>query len=250
MSITRNMINFFFFSLLVFAIPIAVYADAIGWHWYNEIQPLKKKEKLNQKKHETAVEEMAKFRAEVEEAKAQAILYPSEENVSTYIALQKIVTERAANFTRMWQKVLLDYPSLNYAISNPTENNAQHVVYAEHSKREKEAIAFFREKYGLFFFYRGNDPLDQELSPTIANFGKENGIAVQAVSMDGKILPIFANTSIDTGQAKKLSIQYFPALILVDPKNHKVKPLNYGFIAGDELRRRFLQVATDFQEGT
>lgn len=84
---------------------------------------------------------------------------------------------------------------------------------------------------------------------TEERFSKEHNVALLPVTVDGKISTAFAASHTDNGQAEKLGIKYFPALILVDPKNQKVQPLHYGFIAGSELRRRFLQIATNFQEG-
>ena len=234
---------------IIILIPMPIFAEAIGWHWYNEIYEAKEKQ-VNEKpiKKQTAEEEMIKLRETVREAKSKAILYPTEENVSDYITLQNLVAKKAAVFSSMWQKVLLDFPELSYAVLHPTENNAQHVLYEQDRQRENQAIAVYREKYGLFFFYRGDNLLDQELAPTIAAFSKENQISLIPIAIDGKILPSFVDGVIDKGQAKKLGIKYFPALILVDPKSQAVQPLNYGFISLDELRHRFLQVATGFME--
>ena len=270
----RNTIDFLFFLpfllfllflrllplLLVAAVSEQVYATgAVGWHWYNEIneiitpedkKPVQRQSKqLKQLKQLTAQEQMIILRQTVEEAKAKAILFPSEENVYAYLQLQNYVVGKAVVFSRVWQKTLLDYPDIDYSVLHPTENNAQHIVYEEEAMRENEAIAVFREKYGLFFFYRGNNALDRELAPTVESFVQENHISLIPVSVDGKILPIFPNSRSDNGQAAQLGISYFPALVLVDPVNRIVKPLRYGFISQSELKRRFLQIATDFKEG-
>lgn len=255
---------FCFFLCLVFlwlCWETPVFAkEAIGWHWYNEIYPENKEDKKDEKnrsnernkkesKEKSAMLQMALLRQTVREAKARAILYPTEENMRSYLILQNFVMGQANMFTHIWEKTLLDYPELDYSVLHPTQNNAQHVIYAEIRKKELEAISAFSKKYGLLFFYRGNNPLDQELAPTIESFSKDNNISLIPVSIDGKNLEVFATSHADGGQAEKLGIKYFPALILVDPKNQKVKPLNYGFISDSDLRRRFLQVATDFQEG-
>ena len=235
--------------IIIILIPMPIFAEAIGWHWYNEIYEAKEKPVKNKPiKPKTAEAEMTKLRETVREAKAKAILYPTEENVREYITLQNLVAEKASMFSSMWQKVLLDFPELSYAVLHPTENNAQHVLYEQDRQKENQAIAAYREKYGMFFFYRGDNLLDQELAPTIASFSKENQISLIPISVDGKILPVFVESTIDKGQAKKLGVKYFPALILVEPKSRAVQPLNYGFISLDELRHRFLQVATNFKE--
>lgn len=55
-----------------------------------------------------------------------------------------------------------------------------------------------------------------------------------------------ACTRMDGGQASRLGIRYFPALMLADPKSGAVKPVSYGFISQDDLAKQFLNVSTDF----
>lgn len=260
MLITTTFLSFSVASLVaiisISSMPVLA-KEAVGWHWYNEINeiyPKDKKVKNNRrdegsKKEKTAMVQMVMLRHAVQEAKAKAILYPTEENMRSYLIMQNFVTGQAGMFTRIWKKTLLDYPELDYSVLHPTQNNAQHILNAEIGKRELEAIRSFSGRYGLLFFYRGNNALDQELAPTIEGFSKENNISLIPVSIDGKSLEVFGASHADNGQAAKLGIKYFPALILVDPKSQKVLPLNYGFISDSDLRRRFLQVATDFQEG-
>lgn len=228
----------------------AIANDAIGWHWYNEIYPEDKHETADKtKKEKSASLQMQILRQAVREAKAKAILYPTEENMRMYLILQNLVMEKASVFTHVWKKTLLDYPELDYSIAQPTQNNAQHILYSEARKKEAAAIKYFSQKYGMLFFYRGNDPMDKELAPTIEAFSRENNLSLIPVSMDGKKLEVFKINHTNLGQAEKLGIKYFPAFILVDPKSQKTVALNYGFISDSELRRRFLQVATNFQEG-
>ena len=203
----------------------------------------------NIQNEKSAMAQMSILRQAVREAKAKAILYPTVENMKSYLILQNFVTNQAGLFTKVWKKTLLEYPELDYSILHPTQNSAQHIIYAENSRKEKEAIRAFGEKYGLFFFYRGNNKLDQALAPIIYGFSKENNIFLIPISVDGRLINIFESNHINNGQAEKLGIKYFPALILVDPKNQKILPINYGFISDSELHRRFLQVATEFKEG-
>ena len=51
----------------------------------------------------------------------------------------------------------------------------------------------------------------------------------------------------DQGQAERLGVKYFPAMMLVDPKSGQVKPLSYGFISQDDLAKQFLYVSNDFK---
>lgn len=42
-------------------------------------------------------------------------------------------------------------------------------------------------------------------------------------------------------------VKYFPAMMLVDPKQGSVRPLSYGFISQDDLAKQFLNVSEDFK---
>ena len=231
---------------------------AIGWHWYNEL-PFVKEKKENKKQQKpannrqerastTAVAEMKKLREIVEEAKAKAILEPTEANVREYIALQNHVAAKAALFSQVWQKVLLDCPELDLRVISPTQSAIQSVVYDEKKRKETAAIEYFSKRYGLLFFYRGANPLDKELAQVVNAFVQENNISFIPVSVDGEVLEFFAEGKVNQGQAEKLGIKHFPALVLADPRGKIARPVNYGFISGAELRERFLQIATGFRE--
>ena len=47
--------------------------------------------------------------------------------------------------------------------------------------------------------------------------------------------------------AQRLGVKYFPAMMLVDPKQGSVRPLSYGFISQDDLAKQFLNVSEDFK---
>ncbi|MBB2375217.1 conjugal transfer protein TraF, partial [Escherichia coli] len=48
-------------------------------------------------------------------------------------------------------------------------------------------------------------------------------------------------------RAQRLGVKYFPAMMLVDPKQGSVRPLSYGFISQDDLAKQFLNVSEDFK---
>jgi conjugal transfer pilus assembly protein TraF len=252
----------------------AVAADnkAKGWHWYNEVylqdkneQVVKevketkeekevkskknKKSKKSKKKENTAAEQIIALRKIVDEAKAKAVLYPTVENLREYIMLQNYVVNQATMFSRVWQKALLEYPELDFTVTHPTQNAFQHIVLDEEVKKEEEAVKEYSKTYGLLFFYRGNNKLDEALSETVQDFSNSYRIGLIPVTVDGKSLLIFKDSKADEGRAKKLGIKYFPALVLVDPKSQKIIPLHYGFISYTGLRSRFLQLVTDFKRG-
>nr|MDN1582941.1 type-F conjugative transfer system pilin assembly protein TraF [Escherichia coli] len=96
-------------------------------------------------------------------------------------------------------------------------------------------------------FYRGQDPIDGQLAQVINGFRDTYGLSVIPVSVDGVINPLLPDSRTDQGQAQRLGVKYFPAMMLVDPKQGSVRPLSYGFISQDYLAKQFLNVSEDFK---
>lgn len=100
---------------------------------------------------------------------------------------------------------------------------------------------------GLTHLYRGQDPIDGQLAQVINGFRDTYGLSVIPVSVDGVINPLLPDSRTDQGQAQRLGVKYFPAMMLVDPKQGSVRPLSYGFISQDDLAKQFLNVSEDFK---
>lgn len=258
-------VAFFIFSVFpVFLVtsflsPLAMADDAYnsanpkGWLWYN-VKPRPKKSEPEKNKNPLAIaspttgtEELKAFQAIIGEAKAEAVLHPTEENIKNYLILQNYATNNASTFANVWKKTLLDYPALDYGVTHSPNNNAQHIYYDQQGQKEKEAIQYYAQNYGLFFFYRGQNSVDTSLAPTVVSFARENHIALIPISVDQTPISSLPDTRLNHGQAEKMNIRYFPALVLVNPKNGSFVPLGYGFFSQDELSHRFLEVATGFQ---
>ena len=239
-----------------FAATLEQYWPKQGWLWYNK--PVKevriKVHKLRvqslpsrQVQTLTASQQMSSLRHATKEALDKAILYPSEQHTLEYLRLQRFLTEKASDFTTTWQKTLLDHPELDYGVSHPMQSLGRQVMLAKENDQETQAIHEMAKHYGLFFFYRGKNKLDQALSSSIMAFAQDNHIALIPVTVDSRALSSMPDTRVDHGQAKRLGIKFFPALILVNPKTGEHKALSYGFISQNQLSKRFLAVATNFK---
>jgi type-F conjugative transfer system pilin assembly protein TraF len=221
---------------------------AVGWHWYNEVitdsEDLESKELLDDS--QSAVGQLTKLRKSLEEAKAQAILLPTEKNIVRLVKMQNYVMFQADRFSKAWQVAMFSHPELNFNFANPTQNAVQGVLQKERANRQLAAIQELKRRYGLIFFYRGNQPLDQVLAVTIRDFALNHDLSIITSTVDGVIVPVFEQSGLtclkDVGQAKKLGIEHFPALVAVNPTSEELIPLSYGFISELELRERFLKI--------
>ena len=59
--------------------------------------------------------------------------------------------------------------------------------------------------------------------------------------------PTLINSRVNQGQANRLGVRYFPALLLVNPQSQHVSPIAYGLTTQDVLMERIKQVATQFK---
>ena len=160
---------------------------------------------------------------------------------------QNFWTERAGKFSQSAKSAMLKYPELDYNLKYSHYNGTVKEQLSMDKQKEQAAIAKLASQYGIFFFYRGQMPLDNLAGSIIANFAKDNNISIIPVSVDGVLNPALPTSRLDSGQRQRMGIKFFPAIFLVDPKQHTYRPLAYGFITPDDLSRQFLIVATGFK---
>ncbi|HAF2461390.1 TPA: type-F conjugative transfer system pilin assembly protein TraF [Salmonella enterica] len=231
--------------------PLVVYGKDAGWQWYNE--PAKSPaqettEKSAQVRQETDImQKLATLQAATKRALYEAILYPGTENFVRYFRLQNYWTQQAGLFTMSAKKAMLAHPELDYNLQYSHYNGTVRNQLAADQAEQRSAISQLAERYGIMFFYRGQDPIDGQLAQVINGFRATYGLSVIPVSVDGVINPMLPDTRPDRGQAQRLGVKYFPAMMLVDPKQGSVRPLSYGFITQDDLAKQFLNVSEDFK---
>jgi len=231
-------------------------APFTGWHWYNE--PKKKPETPapKVKPPQPGVPDFSKLtpseQAEVlkgytKEALNNAILHPSAENTATFLRWQKFWTDRASMFSQSFAVAQLDHPDLDYNLEHPHYNSTAPLQQARDQEEQNDAIKKLSGEYGLFYFYRGQEPIDAQMAGVVADFARLRHISLIPVSVDGTVSPQVPDSRTDAGQTARMGITHFPALFLVDPKSKNYRPLAYGFMTQDDLAKRFLNVATGFK---
>lgn len=228
-----------------------------GWHWYNE--PKKKPESPKPEapppqtptvpdfSKMTAVEQAKVLRAYTMEALNRAILYPTAENTATYLRWQKFWTDRSSMFSQSFAAAQLQHPDLDYNLEYPHYNSMAPYVQTRDQQQRQSAIAELAQEYGLFYFYRGSDPIDVQMAGVVADFARLNHIALIPVTIDGQVAPSVPDSRQDTGQRQAMNVNAFPALFLVSPRTRDYRALAYGFMTQDDLAKRFMNVATGFK---
>jgi conjugal transfer pilus assembly protein TraF len=229
-----------------------------GWHWYNE--PKKKPSQPKQAppaetpaptvpdlSKMTAVEQAKVLKGYTMEALNRAILYPTAENTATYLRWQKFWTDRGSMFSQSFAAAQLRHPELDYNLEYPHYNSMAPYVQSRDQQQRQSAISELSHEYGLFYFYRGSDPIDVQMAGVVSDFAKLNHISLIPVSIDGQVAPSLPDSRQDTGQRQAMNVSAFPALFLVAPRTRDYRALAYGFMTQDDLAKRFMNVATGFK---
>ncbi|KAA6094142.1 MULTISPECIES: type-F conjugative transfer system pilin assembly protein TraF [unclassified Pantoea] len=226
-----------------------------GWHWYNE--PKKKPDPPAPKPQPapqvpdfsrlSPSEQADVLKGYTKEALNNAILHPSAENTATFLRWQKFWTDRASMFSQSFAVAQLDHPDLDYNLEHPHYNSTAPLQQARDQEEQTQAISELAGQYGLFYFYRGGDPIDAQMAGVVADFARLRHVSLIPVSVDGTVSPQVPDSRQDAGQSARMGITHFPALFLVDPKSKSFRPLAYGFMTQDDLAKRFLNVATGFK---
>ncbi|EKA7659303.1 UNVERIFIED_ORG: conjugal transfer pilus assembly protein TraF [Citrobacter freundii] len=244
-------------SATLHAAPVEVltpnYAREEGWQWYNpnagEEEPVPVPAPTPQERLAgmTPSEQKKVLQQATREALDTAILYPSPENFRRFMTLQNFWTDRATDFTQTSKLARLKYPELDYNVKRSHYNGSVEARLTEEKKVQSAVIRQVAQRYGLFFFYRGNNAVDNLMAGVIRAFCEDRGITLMAVSVDGKISDQLPQSRPDSGQAEQMRVTHFPATFLVDPKTHQWQPLAWGFMSHDDLDNQMVSVLTQFR---
>jgi conjugal transfer pilus assembly protein TraF len=246
--------------------PWAAGGPARGWFWYEAppppppkpepvvsapapAAPPKPAQSAPAPKKEPPVLSVKWVEKHLEEARLRAIDDPTTENVGAYLALQKIMFDKARNFALAGQKALREYPALNPGTFVPIDANSLRNFEAYTQQVRPVAMQDVVKKAGLWFFFESTCAFCVQQSQQLGMLMKNvPGLAVLPISIDGKGLPGYDGPNNfwvpDRGQAARLGVKIYPSVVLVWPPNH------FAFVAqGNEawsvIESNILQVAAD-----
>ena len=169
------------------------------------------------------------------------------EDMRTFLILKKYWQDESSEFSHLFQKTMLQYPELDYNVTHPTSSIGTRLLDQQRQLRRANKLKQIAHDHGLLFFYRGDSPYDKKQIPIINEVAERYGIYVMPVSIDGQGLDEFDNAVIDRGQADRLGVSFFPAVLLVNPKTGRHSPVAFGLTTADVLQKRLYDVATNFE---
>ena len=188
----------------------------------------------------TATERIEAMRRVLEEARAEAILDPTAENVTAYLRLQQETLQRAAAFSDAFRRTVWATPALDYTLRRPVGALAKRLWSDERRQARDAALAELGERYGLIYLGHAGCGGCRVFGPLLRAFSSRHGIDVLAVSMTGEALEGWPEAVPDNGRASRLGLAGapVPAVVLFDTRTKRVLPVGFGVLAEDQLAER------------
>jgi conjugal transfer pilus assembly protein TraF len=233
---------FLFVDCVTFCEANVSHINTTGWHWYNELNE-ESESKVEEKRAYavfqtlSASKQLKVLQSATNELRDKAILSGNVSDIAAYKRAQDLWVKKATVFTIGWEKMLLEYPELNYSLSYSHENRLVPLDYQEHHKKVENAIESLSQHNGLLAFYK-NSPSDKLFLKTVKHFSKSHAITVMPVAMQ---------SNLERNRAEVLGVKTTPALVLVNPRSGIHQIVSYGYLSEDELSDRLLKIADHWQ---
>ncbi|MCY4284160.1 MAG: conjugal transfer protein TraF [Thiotrichales bacterium] len=223
---------------------------ALGWHFYCDAaeeetpaktpEPPAEPEPRAEAPPDAATARVAALRQALAEARARAVLEPSQAHVTAYLHLQQAALDRAATFSDAVRRTVWATPALDYTLRRPVGALGKH-LWADARRAERaQVLAQLGDRYGLIYLGDGACPACRVFGPLVRAFATRHGLDVLAVSRDGGPLDGWPDAVADHGRSAALGLADvpLPALVLYDTQTRRVQPVAFGVVAEDQLAER------------
>ena len=229
--------------------------EALGWHFYcdrEEDAPEAEAAPTPRAPDSvgSATERILEIRRALEEARAEAILDPTAENVTAYLRLQQETLQRAAAFSDAFRRAVWSTPEVDYTLVRPVGALAKRVWSDGRREARDAALARLGERYGLIYLGDARCGACKVFGPLLLAFAERHGLDVLAVSRTGEALEGWPRAVPDDGRAARLGLGNapIPALVLFDTVTRAVLPVGFGVMAEDEMAERIFAL-TELEAG-
>lgn len=228
--------------------------QALGWMWYQDpprqIKPVKKKQDKQDVSKEASSSESApspyiysqqakKYREELDNLEAKAVLYPTMENVLAFQKAHNLTMNKAEDFQKIWMLVSL----LSGEGYREGGNAAPHALKIEKELQDQkleQQIHELAKTFGLFFIYKNDCPYCHKMAPLVKQLQDTYQFQVKAISPDAIPLPEFPDAEQDNGALAQIQFEgVFPMVYLVNPNTGQFTPLARGLNNLSELKQNF-----------
>ena len=219
--------------------------SALGWHFYCDREEEEhalpdRAPPASPDPARPATDRILEMRRALEEARAEAILDPSTENVTAYLRLQQETLQRAAAFSDAFRRAVWATPEVDYTLVRPVGALAKRVWTDGRREARDAALARLGDRYGLIYLGDARCGACKVFGPLLRAFAERHGLDALAVSRTGEMLEGWPGAVPDNGRAARLGLGNapIPALVLFDTVTKSVVPVGFGVMAEDEIADR------------
>jgi conjugal transfer pilus assembly protein TraF len=241
-------------GVLSFASSFAAYKSQ-GWQWYENV-PYIDYDKIHEHYQSTKSkdsklkpsEQLKKIQDDYKEVHSYAVLHPEDvQAVAADKAYINYFYDKSVEYGATGQKALLMYPQLSANVKNPMSQIGQQIKSNENRKDQDKAIRkVVSHNFGMFFFYKGNDPMAQAMAPSLQRFADEYNIKLIGISEDSTAIGSIKDNRKDQGQSQKMNVGAFPAVFLINPDKNKSYPIAYGLTSINEIKDSIVNTVTQY----
>lgn len=184
------------------------------------------------------------FKQNMEKYREAAMDNPTAENISAYIALQRVMLDKASKFSDAWQEVIQQDTDFNESKRRPSATFGAQFMDEEASKAKKKVMTGLAEKVGIWFFFRSDCAACNQQYTVLKLLEEQYKFKVMAISMDGRPLANerMKNYLIDKGHSQQLQVGPLPAVFAVQPPNNFIKVTEW-LASAEEITNRILYSA-------
>ena len=238
--------------LTLLASPLMASAEVVGWHWYNEpipTKPLKKKKQLSPTlpafSAMPATEQIKYLRQITLEARARAVMTGDVADIARYKAMQDYWMSKADRFTVGWRRMLLVHPELDYSVKHPYSSRLLTLTRQHESDVQKQLIKKLSNAYALVLVYDGKDTVQRFYAGLVQNFAQNNHLTFAALNEGTQQQPLpgikeYPDANHD--RAQQLGVQYYPAVMMINPVTGAHFIVAYGTKSHDELAEQITNI--------
>lgn len=222
-----------------------------SWFYCEKPKVDESKKVAPQEQSMSASDKVKAITRRLDELRDRAILEPTTENVVSYIAYQNAQSDRASKFADVWERSLISNPELDYNLQRPVSTLGKQVWTEERKATLDRTMSQLKDRYGVFFFYSGQDCASCDIqAPIIASLRDNYGLTVKGITSDGFAHPLFPNSLPDQGQREGMGLpgNINPTFALYDTLAKRSILIGSGILSSDEIVNRIF-LLTQTQPG-
>ena len=225
-----------------------------GWHWYKQ-DPLPQEEEKKPPQPPTAGAaapptttqplSAAWMREMLPILRDAAVDNPTNQNVAAYFYAQRIMMDKAQNFSNVARQVVNSDPLLDENLRLPFASAAKVSFLQNADQAKRDILDELGEKVGFWFFFDETCMYCKQQVAPINQLAKRHNVVIEVIHKNGTAvagLDPRIRVRKAEGQFETLKVNFTPAVMMVVPPD-QFYLISQGFLAYDVLVDRIIAAA-------